>query len=405
MNIRFSLLVLLILNFTFSACNKATTTPTPNNKPAISSFTASPTNLPTEGGSVTLNWDVNNAETLSIDNGVGAVTGNSQTVSVTSTTTFTLTASNAEGSVEQSTNVTVASDLEQPTVISVDPPNGATGVKSDAIITLSFSTPMDQAATESAYESLDLPASDVSFFWNNEGTVLEIESSNFLEYAKGNLTVAAKQYTFSLSASAQDTSGNSLAPFSSSFSTLRAISNECFGIADLEGQVFANGTVEPNGSVIEVGDYAHNVGVRGLFSFDLSTCLPPDAQPVSEAVFNAYKFSAEGNPDDLGFMTLEHLNYGDSLSADDYTTPALENLGIFDSTSVPDRTWISSVVTPSVQDDIANLATRGNRSQFRLSFASETDNNNDFDIVNFYATDPVMRSDFAPFLQVYYLTP
>lgn len=86
------------------ACNNGTL-----QKPVIKSFTADPSSLPAGGGSTTLKWDVSGAETISIDGGVGAVTGSSsKTVSVTATTTFTLTATNLLGSTSERVTVTVA---------------------------------------------------------------------------------------------------------------------------------------------------------------------------------------------------------------------------------------------------------------------------------------------------------
>ena len=76
--------------------------------PAIASFIATPASLPAGGGSVTLSWATTNATTLSIDNGVGAVTGTSKVVSVAANTTFTLTATNAAGAVNKTTSVAVA---------------------------------------------------------------------------------------------------------------------------------------------------------------------------------------------------------------------------------------------------------------------------------------------------------
>ena len=77
--------------------------------PAISSFTASPASLsPFDAGeSATLSWSVASATSLSIS-GLGAVIGNSIQVSPSQTTTYTLTASNAQGSVTAQTTVTIA---------------------------------------------------------------------------------------------------------------------------------------------------------------------------------------------------------------------------------------------------------------------------------------------------------
>ena len=76
-------------------------------KPVISSFTATPSTLPS-GGNVLLVWNVTGATSLSVDQGVGVVTGlTSKTVPVSSSKTFTLTATNASGSSAKTFDVTV----------------------------------------------------------------------------------------------------------------------------------------------------------------------------------------------------------------------------------------------------------------------------------------------------------
>ena len=81
------------------------------NAPIISSFTSSPSSI-TSGQSSTLSFSVSNATSLSIDNGVGTVTGlSSKTVSPTVTTTYTLTATNASGPVSAQVTVTVSTPV------------------------------------------------------------------------------------------------------------------------------------------------------------------------------------------------------------------------------------------------------------------------------------------------------
>jgi virginiamycin B lyase len=77
--------------------------------PTISSFSASPASISpfAEGGSATLSWSVASATSLSIS-GLGAVIGNSIQVSPSQTTTYTLTASNAQGAATAQATVTVA---------------------------------------------------------------------------------------------------------------------------------------------------------------------------------------------------------------------------------------------------------------------------------------------------------
>jgi hypothetical protein len=80
-----------------SATAIATATVLPASPPVISSFFANPANA---GPSIsaTLHWATSGATSVSIDNGVGSVTGTSINVNPSSTTTYTLTATNGAGS-------------------------------------------------------------------------------------------------------------------------------------------------------------------------------------------------------------------------------------------------------------------------------------------------------------------
>jgi hypothetical protein len=104
---RYTLLGLL-LSLVLVAC------PAPE-KPLIASFTATPSTLPVGGGTTKLEWQVAGADSISIDNDVGVVTGTSKDVNVTATKTFTLTATNAQGVSTQTVTVTV---LQKPVITS-----------------------------------------------------------------------------------------------------------------------------------------------------------------------------------------------------------------------------------------------------------------------------------------------
>ncbi len=95
------LLIILLLPF-ISACGSVTPT-----TPIINSFTANFTSI-TEGESATLSWEVNNATSLSINQGIGnvALTG-STSVSPIITTTYTLTATNSAGPITAMVTITV----------------------------------------------------------------------------------------------------------------------------------------------------------------------------------------------------------------------------------------------------------------------------------------------------------
>ncbi len=80
--------------------------PVPAPKPTISSFTATPASILT-GSSTVLAWAVSGASSTSIDQGVGAVTGSSKSVSPTQSVTYTLTAINPSGTATSSVKVSV----------------------------------------------------------------------------------------------------------------------------------------------------------------------------------------------------------------------------------------------------------------------------------------------------------
>ncbi len=98
-----------------AANNKACTFIAPlEGMPSLANFNAAPASLPSGGGSVNLTWNATNASTLSIDNGVGDVTGLiSKTINVSASTVFTLTATNTTGSTTSQTSVTVATSSDR----------------------------------------------------------------------------------------------------------------------------------------------------------------------------------------------------------------------------------------------------------------------------------------------------
>jgi hypothetical protein len=91
----------LLLLFGSAGCSSGS-----NSVPAITSFTASPSTV-NPGVSTQLVWAVKGSTALSIDNGVGSVSGTSASVSPAVTTTYTLTASNGAGLVTAKATVTV----------------------------------------------------------------------------------------------------------------------------------------------------------------------------------------------------------------------------------------------------------------------------------------------------------
>ena len=78
-------------------------------------------------------------------------------------------------------------DTTRPTIVSVSPANGATGVRANANIVVTFSEPMDPVRRlRTAYQSADIPNAGVTFGWSADDTVLTIDPNSDLLYARRN---------------------------------------------------------------------------------------------------------------------------------------------------------------------------------------------------------------------------
>ena len=131
--------------------------------PTISSFTASPSTV-SSGASSTLSWSVANATSLSIDQGLGTVTGaTSVPVSPTTATTYTLTASNSGGSTTARTTVTVTTATLALSSVSCSPSNLTTPGTSTCTVYLTAAAPSSgtTVALSSNNAKLSVPGSMV----------------------------------------------------------------------------------------------------------------------------------------------------------------------------------------------------------------------------------------------------
>ncbi|MBA7571078.1 hypothetical protein ES708_12834 [subsurface metagenome] len=88
--------------------------------PVIAEFSANPTDI-NSGESATLSWSVTEATTVTIDQGIGDVpSSGTQSVSPPATTTYTLTAINSSGTVNESVEITVPPPIDELTVHFID---------------------------------------------------------------------------------------------------------------------------------------------------------------------------------------------------------------------------------------------------------------------------------------------
>ncbi|MBM3148746.1 MAG: hypothetical protein FJZ88_01790 [Chloroflexi bacterium] len=97
----------------------------PPDMPVINSFFASPA-IVVKGNSTTLSWSVSNAATVQINQGIGTVAANGiKTVAPTTSTAYTLTATNPSGWVSQTITVSVFTYIPgfklDPGIMKIDP--------------------------------------------------------------------------------------------------------------------------------------------------------------------------------------------------------------------------------------------------------------------------------------------
>jgi Bacterial Ig-like domain len=155
----------------------------------ITSFTASPPSLPTTGGNTTLAWITEGATTLSIDQGVGVVTGTSVLVTnLTTTKTFTLTASNGTENATTTTTLEVAKpgdkDTTPPLIVSLTPANGSKDVPAETPIVVVFSEALKaETVTDSSVKvsAKDGSSLDKNLELSADGQTLTIKPLNSLE--------------------------------------------------------------------------------------------------------------------------------------------------------------------------------------------------------------------------------
>jgi len=169
----------------YEAIGREIINPVVSSVPIISSFTATPDIL-SLGQSSVLAWSATSSSSFSIDQGVGSVSGISKTVTPAQTTTYTLTASNTQGSATKTLTITVAS-VSQPRVdIKADNQDGPITIDYNGRATISWSS------------------SNVSSCTATGGV-----SGTAGSYSTGSLT-ASRTYTVSCSSSSANVSDNVL---------------------------------------------------------------------------------------------------------------------------------------------------------------------------------------------------
>jgi hypothetical protein len=175
-----------------------------------------------------------------------------------------------------------SADCIAPQVLAISPPAGATGVRADIKLVITFSEAMNPAATEAAFTSSDIPMR--TFAWNPGHTVLTVTPAAPLEYVVGR-DAPPRSYAFSLTTTASDAAGNKLVqPSAVSFTTLRRLDLKLLAVPALSGSVSEGGDVDRDAEFLELNcaSAANGQEMIALLTFDLGS-LPDDLVELQSA--------------------------------------------------------------------------------------------------------------------------
>jgi Bacterial Ig-like domain len=294
-------------------------------------------------------------------------------------------------------------DTTAPTIVSVSPSNAENGVAANAKIRIEFSEAMNQAATEQAYQSGDMPS--VTFLWNANGTKLEIDPAGDLEH-----TPAGRVYSFKVRNTATDLAGNALSELTSTFRTLRELKRTFESVAALDGNIRSDGNVDASNTTMLVGDSGNiNTQHKSFVSFDLAALetdgltVPQRITGAKMRVFQSLVINTPYSDLQVGDRQLlaAHVVYGSALNFSDFNSAILHDLGEISSSDAGGYKTAQDALE-SLRDDWAERVTRENRSQFMLFFPLPTDADGEADQIVLNTREAASNS---PELEVTFLVP
>jgi hypothetical protein len=419
-------------------------------------------NLPDTGGTVTFNWAVSNTTSLSIDNGVTAITPFAATGTKdftvqagTTPITFKLTATGATGSTPATATVTVnrITAATAANIVSSVPDNAATGVAfANNTITVTFDKAMDLATTKAALTMTGGTAPNLVL-----SADLKTATITFTSPAAPTPTAtgASNTVTYSFSNAAKSTDGGTLAPVTRNYTTLKLVKATLDPIATadtattLSGNIiYANGLVEApagqpatcgpapllfceqndvNPSEYRIGDSSSDItetkkgnpnnAYKGFVGFNLAPLTVVTSANLVSATFSMnqndtapglssgtpYALGANPSPMQLQSISSAALKTGflGNTSFLFYTAPTNSSVNF----SSPGAGLKTATVTTALAADLLNRTDRGNRALFRLMFPKVPAVTGTFD----GATDGDGQEDIADFstpkLEIVYTQP
>jgi Big-like domain-containing protein len=289
----------------------------------------------------------------------------------------------------------LATDTTPPRVLGSIPENGAAGVSIDTAIEITFSEPMDRAATEAAVASLSIRRDRLTFSWRNAGTVLVIDPIDPLPHSSGtDSSVRALGHDLQISGAARDVAGNALVyPFEVAFTVQRELS-QSFGVVKDRG-LTGNFRIDGNYGILGcervdtticVGDSAGAPAestYRGFLTFDL-TALPATPFGISAATLDLTIALMVGAPAlGLGTLELQRVDFR-TIDAAAYTRPTRAS-GVTLASDGVAGDLLTVDALPSLEESGLDP---GNRIQYRLAFAIGSNGNQASDLVVFDWSTP-----------------
>ena len=268
----------------------------------------------------------------------------------------------------------------RPTIMSISPADGATGVRADTPIVVTFDTPMDAASVAAAWSSDDLPA--VAFAWNDAGDAVTITAP--LEYAEGigldPSTVVARTYTFRIAATASDVAGHTLDVGTAvTFATRRRLAVTLDQIDTLTRTMQSNGVLLAIGGLnMPVGDSAYDLQYKIFTAFSLPVL--PAAAELDTATLNVAEVASKGNPLALGAVEVHHLNTA-TIDIAAFTAAPLDSPGVLPAEATPGPRMLD--VTTAVGGDLVNHVARGERTMYRFELDTPTNSDGIADTMSF----------------------